>query len=196
MMLLSGSDSGDRDYVEGYVTQKVTGLMSKDKVGALVVLALSIVYGAMAFNIPEAPGIEDAGVTPSSLPIALSAAGIVASLLILVLPAPRRIDRGREGPAFTDAFKGLDLRRAAFLFLLMVGYGLTLKPLGFLISTILFLCGGFWTMGERRIKLMVLVSIGVTGGFWFILTQLLSIYLEPGVLHFLGAISLCLTTWS
>lgn len=171
--------------------------MRKDKVGALVILAFSIVYGAMALNIPEAPGVEGAGVTPSSLPIALSATGIVASLLILILPAPRRIDRDDEGESsFADTFKGLDWRCAALLFLLMVGYGLTLKPLGFLISTILFLCGGFWTMGERRIKLMLLVAIGVTVGFWFLLTQLLRIYLEPGVLRFLEQISLCLTTWS
>ena len=159
--------------------------MTKDKVGALVILILSIVYGAMALNIPEAPGIEDSGVTPSSLPIALSATGIIAALLILILPADRH-DSGKE-TSLAAAFKGLDWMCAAFLFLLMVGYGLTLKPLGFLISTVLFLFGGFWTMGERQIKLMLLVSIGVAVGFWFILTQLLGIYLEPGVLHFLGA---------
>jgi putative tricarboxylic transport membrane protein len=161
--------------------------MRKDKVGALVILAFSIVYGAMALNIPEAPGIEGSGVTPSSLPIALSAMGIVTSLLILILPAARRTGRNADEATFTAAFKGLDWRCAVFLFLLMVGYGLTLKPFGFLISTILFLCGGFWVMGERRIKLMLLVSIGVTIGFWFILTQLLRIYLEPGLLRFLGA---------
>ena len=160
--------------------------MTKDKVGALIFFVLSIAYGTTALNIPEAPGIEDSGVTPASLPLALSATGIVASLLILILPAARRIDHNGEEASFTAAFKGLDWKCAAFLFLLMVVYGLTLKPLGFLISTILFLCGGFWTMGERRIKLMMLVSIGVTVGFWFILTQLLRIYLEPGVLHFLG----------
>ena len=161
--------------------------MRKDKVGALVILAFSIVYGAMALNIPEAPGIEGSSVTPSSLPIALSAMGIVTSLLILILPAARRTGRNADEATFTAAFKGLDWRCAVFLFLLMVGYGLTLKPFGFLISTILFLCGGFWVMGERRIKLMLLVSIGVTIGFWFILTQLLRIYLEPGLLRFLGA---------
>ena len=159
--------------------------MTKDKVGALVILILSIVYGAMALNIPEAPGIEDSGVTPSSLPIALSATGIIAALLILILPADRHIN-GEEA-SFTVVFNGLDWRCAAFLFLLMAGYGLILKPLGFLISTMLFLFGGFWTMGERRIRLMLLGSIGVTVGFWLILTQLLGIYLEPGVLHFLGA---------
>ena len=159
--------------------------MTRDKVGALVILILSIVYGAMTLNIPEAPGIEDSGVTPSSLPMALSATGIIAALLILILPADRHV-RGKE-VSFTAAFKGLDWRCAVLLFLLMTGYGLILKPLGFLISTIFFLCGGFWTMGERRIKLMLLVSISVTVSFWLILTQLLRIYLEPGVLHFLGA---------
>lgn len=159
--------------------------MTKDKVGAFVILILSIVYGAMTLNIPEAPGIEDSGVTPSSLPMALSATGIIAALLILILPADRH-DSGKE-TSLAAAFRGLDWRCAAFLFLLMAGYGLILKPLGFLIATILFLCGGFWAMGERRIKLMLLVSVGVTVGFWFILTQLLRIYLEPGVLHFLGA---------
>ena len=168
--------------------------MTKDKAGALVILILSIVYGAIALNIPEAPGIEDSGVTPSSLPIALSATGIIAALLILILPTDRHVSG--EQVSFTAAFKGLDWRCGAFLFLLMAGYGLTLKPLGFLISTMLFLSGGFWAMGERRIKLMLLVSIGVTVGFWFVLTQLLRIYLEPGVLHFLGQISPWLTTWS
>ena len=159
--------------------------MTKDKAGALVILILSIVYGALAFSIPEVPGIEDSGVTPASLPIALSATGIIASLLILILPAARRVDLNEGNTSVTAAFRGLDWRCAALLFLLMATYGLTLKPLGFLISTVLFLCGGFWAMGERRIKLMFLVSIGVTAGFWFILTQLLRIYLEPGVLHFL-----------
>ena len=159
--------------------------MTKDKVGALAILILSIAYGTMALNIPEAPGTEGSGVTPSSLPIALSGTGIVVSLLILILPAARRINLDDE-PSFTAAFRGLDWRGVALLFPLMVGYGLILKPLGFLISTVLFLYGGFWAMGERRIKLMFLVSIGVTVGFWFILTQLLRIYLEPGVLHFLG----------
>lgn len=159
--------------------------MTKDKVGAFVILILSIVYGAMALNIPEAPGVEDSGVTPSSLPMALSATGIIAALLILILPADRQVSE--EETSLAAAFRGLDWRCAAFLFLLMAGYGVILKPLGFLIATILFLCGGFWAMGERRIKLMLLVSIGVTVGFWFILTQLLRIYLEPGVLHFLGA---------
>ena len=151
--------------------------MSKDKVGALVILVLSMAYGTMALNIPQPPGVVDSEVTPASLPIALSVTGIAVALLILILPAKRE--------SFIEAFKGLDFKRVVYIFLLMVGYGLTIEPLGFLISTILFLSGGFWAMGERRIKIILLVSITVTVVFWFILTQLLKIYLEPGILYYL-----------
>ncbi len=151
--------------------------MSKDKVGALVILVLSMAYGTMALNIPQPPGVVDSEVTPASLPIALSVTGIAVALLILILPAKRE--------SFIEAFRGLDFKRVVYIFLLMVGYGLTIEPLGFLISTILFLSGGFWAMGERRIKIILLVSITVTVVFWFILTQLLKIYLEPGILYYL-----------
>ena len=154
--------------------------MSKDKVGALVILVLSMAYGMMALNIPQPLGVVDSEVTPASLPIALSVTGIAVSLLILILPAKRE--------SFTEAFKGLDFKRVGYIFLLMVGYGLTIEPLGFLISTILFLSGGFWAMGEGRVKIIVLVSITVSVVFWFILTQLLKIYLEPGILRFLGCV--------
>ena len=151
--------------------------MSKDKVGALVILVLSMAYGTMALNIPQPPGVVDSEVTPASLPIALSVTGIAVALLILILPAKRE--------SFIEAFKGLDFKRVVYIFLLMVGYGLTIEPLGFLISTVLFLSGGFWAMGERRIKIILLVSITVTVVFWFILTQLLKIYMEPGILYYL-----------
>ena len=158
--------------------------MTKDKVGALVILILSMVYGAMALNIPEAPGIEDSGVTPSSLPMALSATGIIAALLILILPADRHV-RGKE-VSFTAAFKGLDWRCAVLLFLLMTGYGLILKPLGFLISTIFFSLRWILDDGRTANQADAASFNRRNRQFLFILTQLLGIYLEPGVLRFLG----------
>ncbi len=55
--------------------------MSKDKVGALVILVLSMAYGTMALNIPQPPGVVDSEVTLASLPIALSVTGIAVALL-------------------------------------------------------------------------------------------------------------------
>jgi putative tricarboxylic transport membrane protein len=155
--------------------------MTKEKTGALIILAFSITYGAMALNLPNAPGLEMPGATPASLPLALSATAILAAASILILPA-RRDD---EDDSVKTAFSGLDWRRVSAFFLLMVGYGLALKPLGFLISTALFLGVGFRIMGERRLTRILPVSIGVSVVFWFLLTRILSIYLEPGILRFL-----------
>jgi putative tricarboxylic transport membrane protein len=154
--------------------------MTKEKTGALIILAFSITYGAMALNLPNAPGLEMPGATPASLPLALSATAILAAASILILPARRDDD-----DSLATAFKGLDWRRVSAFFLLMVGYGLALKPLGFLISTALFLGTGFRIMGERRLTRILPVSIGVSVVFWFLLTRILSIYLEPGILRFL-----------
>ncbi|MCZ6681462.1 MAG: tripartite tricarboxylate transporter TctB family protein [Candidatus Poribacteria bacterium] len=154
--------------------------MTKNRVGALVMLTLSIAYGAMALNLPQAPGMEASGVTPASLPIALSVFGIVIAVLVFILP-------GRSGgdDSVIATFKGLRWRRIGYLFLLMTGYGLAIKPFGFFMSTTLFLGGGFRIMGERRLKMILPISIAVTVVFWFALTRLLSVYLEPGVLRFL-----------
>ena len=60
--------------------------MSRNRFGALVILGFSIAYGIIALNLPEIPAFSDS-VSPSSLPISLSATGIVISILILLLPA-------------------------------------------------------------------------------------------------------------
>ena len=91
------------------------------------------------------------------------------------------------GPAAHAApAAGLDWRRVAGLGVLMVFYGLTIKVLGFVLSTALFLFGGFWTMGARRWLVMGGVALAVAAGFWVILSPLLGIYLDPGVFRFLG----------
>ena len=62
----------------------------------------------------------------------------------------------------------------------MVFYGFTIRYLGFLISTTIFLVGGFAVLGERRIKVLLGASIPVVFIFWYLLTQLMGIYLAPG----------------
>ncbi len=71
---------------------------------------------------------------------------------------------------------------------LMVFYGFALTPLGFLLSTILFLIGGILTLGEKRPHVVFFASVPPAVGFWLILDKLLGIYLAPGdIFSFLGA---------
>jgi putative tricarboxylic transport membrane protein len=64
----------------------------------------------------------------------------------------------------------------------MVSYGLSIEILGFLVSTVLFLGIGFWIMGERKLKVILLIATVTAFTFWLSLTQFLKIYLDSGSL--------------
>jgi putative tricarboxylic transport membrane protein len=154
--------------------------MNKEKVGALFFLVLSIAYGALAFKIPLTFVGEDEVFTARTLPFALAFIGTVVSFLILVLPSTKT----DAGSTIRAAFRDLDWKRVGLLALLMIFYGFTIRWLGFVLSTCLFLIGGFRILGERRIKVLLVASVPVVLVFWFLMTRILHIYLEPGSLYF------------
>ncbi len=156
---------------------------SKDKAGALGFLILAIVYGYYAGEISMFPGDEMEPFNAQTMPIALAWMLGIASFLLLVLPDHEK------GDNVIDSFRGLNWGRAVILMALMSTYGLTISPFGFLISTVIFLIGSIYTLGERRWKIILLTAIPVTVVFWFILTQLLEIYLAPGeIFNMMGLI--------
>jgi len=154
--------------------------MNKDKVGALFFLLLSIAYGVLAFDIPLTFVGKDEVFTAQTMPIALAIAGAIVSFLILVLPSEKTGDSANVAAVF----RGLDWKRVGLLALLMVFYGATIRVLGFVLSTILFLIGGFWVLGERRVKILLLASIPIVLFFWLLMTKVLGVYLDPGSLYF------------
>lgn len=159
---------------------KRVSLMNKEKVGALFFLILSIGYGILAFDIPLTFVGEDEVFTAQTLPIALAIAGTIISLLILILPSTKQDGSDNISAAFRD----LDWKRVGLLTVLMIFYGLTIRSLGFILSTSLFLIGGFRVLGERRIKILLLASVPIVLVFWFLMTRILGVYLDPGSLYF------------
>ena len=66
----------------------------------------------------------------------------------------------------------------------MVLYGLALEYLGFLLATTAFLIGAYLVLGERRPSVLLLASVPLVVGFWFLVSWL-GIYLDPGELYHL-----------
>ncbi|WP_027855937.1 tripartite tricarboxylate transporter TctB family protein [Marinobacterium jannaschii] len=151
--------------------------LSKDQIGALVFLTLSLVYGYYAGQISMLPGDEFEPFNARSLPTALAALGGLFSFLLLIGSSlsPVRREQGVQ-------LKGYDFALVAKLLVLIVLFGLALKWIGFLLSTFLFLIGGYWLLGERRPKTLLLASLPFALVIWFVLAQLLDIYLAPGAL--------------
>lgn len=159
--------------------------MTREHYGALFFLAVSVAYLVLTFDIELWPGAEAAPFTPRTMPFGLGAVGIVIALLML-LKAPREAAEGDEKRCALEVLKGLQWRRVVLLALLMVVYGLTIKSIGFILSTAIFLFCGFAVMGERRWPRMAVISLAVTLGFWSLLSRMLDIYLDPGIFRFLG----------
>ncbi len=161
--------------------------VNKDLIGSLIFLALSIAYGASAQLIPFYPGDEYEPFTARTLPFALSVlgAGLSFALLISAMKKISAIKKSSEvkldQPVLKSAL-GYDWSTVIKLLSLMVFYALALKWLGFIIATTVFLFGGYWILGERRKKVLFGASLPFVVAFWFMLTQLLDIYLAPGQL--------------
>jgi putative tricarboxylic transport membrane protein len=95
-------------------------------------------------------------------------------MLILLFPT--------ESVTATPKLTPKSILRVSLLLLLMVSYGLAIEILGFLVSTVLFLGIGFWIMGERKLKVILLIATVTAFTFWLSLTQFLKIYLDSGSL--------------
>ncbi len=149
--------------------------MTKDHIGGLVFLSLSIAYGFYAGDIALLPGDEYEPFHAQTLPYALAILGGILSLALL-LSAENTADNKLH-------LTGYDFALVAKLLVLVVLFALALDWLGFLLATVFFLIAGYWLLGERRVKTLLTASIPFAVGIWLSLTQLLDIYLAPGQLY-------------
>ncbi len=154
--------------------------MAREKVGALVILLFSVAYGLMATKIPLSFLSQQEIFTARTMPYGLAVAGIVLSLAIIVLPT---VDpEGKK--SLPEETRGMDWATAILLVVLMLLFGLIMKWLGFILSSILFLLCGFWILGERSVKLMIFSAIPLVLILWCIMSLLLGVYIAPGEIFY------------
>jgi putative tricarboxylic transport membrane protein len=161
-------------------------MLTRDRIGALLMLAFSLGYGAMSFRIPLLPFQTNQAFTARTIPEALAVLGVLLSLAILLKPlspaareadATWRVSMRKVLGRFSDG--SFPLGKVAALCVLMAIYGLTVRPLGFLASTTILLSGGMLILGERRYLMIALTTVGVVVFFWTLMTQFLDVYIAP-----------------
>jgi putative tricarboxylic transport membrane protein len=69
--------------------------------------------------------------------------------------------------------------QAIGLLVLMGLYALTLKSLGFLLSTASFLIMGAYILGERKWIVMILIGAITSFCVWYLVSEILNIYMRP-----------------
>ena len=153
--------------------------MALDRWVALVLLGICLTYGYTAWFMMDGalpPIMKRLAVWPSSFPKVLSIAGIILSLIVLL-----GIEKGEEKVGDIDyrRLHEYKLGQALALLGLMVAYAIFLRRAGFLLATSGFLIGGSVILGERRWIVMIVVSAIATFGIWYLVQEVLGIFLRP-----------------
>ena len=157
--------------------------MALDRWIALIFIAFCCVYGYLAFFTMDQllpPFMQRNPVWPSTFPKVLTVLGVVIGLIVVLgLEKPD----GDAQPSPTDInYRRLheyNLGQAILLLALMVVYALMLRPAGFLLSTTVFLVAGSAILGERKWHIMLPVAMLATGFVWYLVQQVLGIFLRP-----------------
>ena len=144
-------------------------IFTKDRIGALLLLAFSLVYGYLSQSIRLLPFQQNVAFHARTMPEILTVLAVVLALLLLLMPPSQ--DK--------LSLSGLKLGKGLLFLVLMSIYGLTLRPLGFIISTSLFLIIGYVLLGERRPLPLLLASVPLVVVFWLLMTKGLDVFIEP-----------------
>jgi putative tricarboxylic transport membrane protein len=151
--------------------------MALDRWIAVLFLLMCLIYGYTAFfsmdgSLP--PFMQRNPIWPSTLPKLLSVLGIGVAFLVLFTKS-----EATESDIDYRNLGRYKIGHALFLMGLMVVYALSLRPIGFIISTAGFLCLGGYVLGERKFHILVPVAIVATLSIWYLVQEVLGIFLRP-----------------
>ncbi len=153
--------------------------ISTVKIISLLFFIFSAFYLYTAYQIRVFSFDEEAAFNAKTFPIYLGYFGMFIAALKIVLPekASEEVDQ-----------KFLNYKKTLVLVLIMVAYGLAIRPVGFFLSTSLFLLSSYYFLGERRWLRMFMLSFPFVAIFMFLVHGLLDIYLTDPILKALGVI--------
>ena len=153
--------------------------ISTVKIISLLFFIFSAFYLYTAYQIRVFSFDENAAFNAKTFPIYLGYFGMFIAALKIVLPekASEEVDQ-----------KFLNYKKTLVLVLIMVIYGLTIRLVGFFLSTSLFLLSSYYFLGERRWLRMFMLSFPFVAIFMFLVHGLLDIYLTDPILKALGVI--------
>ncbi len=154
--------------------------MALDRWIALVLLGICLAYGYAAwFTMDDnlAPFMRRNPIWPSTFPKILSVLGIIAASVILL--GLEKSEDTKEAEIDYRRLGEYKTGQAVLLLMLMVAYAVCLRPVGFLLSTTVFLIAGSFILGERKWLVMIPVAVIATASVWYLVQEVLGIYMRP-----------------
>ncbi len=156
-------------------------MLNLEKFLALIILIICILYAYTSFITMQAnllPFEKNMTVLPNSLPKVISIFGIIISTFLILKKEEHNSDENISSINLKNVFN-FYYGKALSIILLMIIYTLCLRPVGFILSSVLFLFLASFILGERSyIKLAIICLLG-TSIIWLLLEKVLGIYMRP-----------------
>lgn len=166
-------------------------MLNLEKFLALIILIICILYAYTSFITMQAnllPFEKNMTVLPNSLPKVISIFGIIISTFLILKKEEHNSEENVSSINLKNVFN-FYYGKALSIILLMIIYTLCLRPVGFILSSVLFLFLASFILGERSfIKLAIICLLG-TSIIWLLLEKVLGIYMRPFpyILQILGS---------
>jgi len=156
-------------------------MLNLEKFLALIILIICILYAYTSFITMQAnllPFEKNMTVLPNSLPKVISIFGIIISTFLILKKEEHNSEENISSINLKNVFN-FYYGKALSIILLMIIYTLCLRPVGFILSSVLFLFLASFILGERSfIKLAIICLLG-TSIIWLLLEKVLGIYMRP-----------------
>ena len=164
--------------------------MTLDRAIAGLFVLVCIIYGYTAFvTMEEAllPFERNLTFLPNTMPKWLSILGVFIGLIVVLQSGPKPAGATDSTDIDVHNLGQYKLGQAIFLLVTMVLYALLLRPIGFIAATILFISVGGYILGERRYVVMVPVAAAAAVFIWYLVQEVLGIFLRPWPWFIYGA---------
>ena len=155
-------------------------LASADRLAGLVIILFGAWFLWQATELRQGPGY--AAVGPRVFPTVVGC-GLLASGLALLLVRQRRADEvlpADTDPAVREREPAADWPTLVLVVVLLAGYIVLFRPLGFVIASSLFLVGGAWALGSRAPLRDLVAGILLSVVVYAVFTRLLTLELPGG----------------
>ncbi|MCU9612644.1 tripartite tricarboxylate transporter TctB family protein [Caldibacillus lycopersici] len=165
--------------------------MHKDFLGGLLSLIAAVIYTIIAFQIPDSNFATDV-IQPNVFPILIGIAWVIVSFLLAIkgflLYQMTRKENVAEHKARNQApstegtgeNEKQDPVKVTVILAIFLAYLLLFFPLGYVLSTILFIAGLTIYLERRKWKRNLIYAIVFPLIIYFVFNDLLSVYLPTG----------------
>ena len=156
--------------------------MPLDRAIAGIFILICLIYGYTAFVTMEEgllPFELNMTFLPNTMPKWLSVLGIVIGLVIVLQPRHEGASDSDTSEIDKKNLLQYKFSQALFLLGLMLAFALLLRPIGFVTTTTLFLTFGGIILGERRVVVLVSISVFTSLVLWYLVQEVLGIFLRP-----------------